>query len=40
MRGRRVDLLEQNRDEDADALDELESVSEGGEFESFADRLS
>lgn len=34
-----VDLLAQNRDEDRDALDELESVSEGGEFESFVDRL-
>ncbi|WP_435181989.1 ferritin-like domain-containing protein [Halorussus sp. AFM4] len=34
-----VDLLEQNRDEDRAALDELESVSEGGEFESFVDRL-
>jgi len=34
-----VDLLEQNRDEDAAALDTLESVSEGGEFESFIDRL-
>jgi ferritin-like metal-binding protein YciE len=34
-----VDLLEQNRDEDAAALETLESVSEGGEFESFVDRL-
>lgn len=34
-----VDLLEQNRDEDEAALDELESVSEGGEFQSFIDRL-
>ncbi|MFC4451430.1 ferritin-like domain-containing protein [Halorussus aquaticus] len=34
-----VDLLEQNRDEDREALDTLESVSEGGEFESFIDRL-
>ncbi|NHN61234.1 MULTISPECIES: ferritin-like domain-containing protein [Halorussus] len=37
--GEAVDLLAQNRDEDRDALDELESVSEGGEFESFVDRL-
>lgn len=34
-----VDLLEQNRDEDEAALDDLESVSEGGEFRSFTDRL-
>ncbi len=34
-----VDLLERNRDEDEDALDELESVSEGGQFQSFVDRL-
>lgn len=34
-----VDLLEENRDEDSDALDELESVSEGAEFESFVDKL-
>ncbi|WP_170977387.1 YciE/YciF ferroxidase family protein [Halorussus salinisoli] len=34
-----VDLLEQNRDEDEAALAELESVSEGAEFESFIDRL-
>jgi ferritin-like metal-binding protein YciE len=34
-----VDLLEKNRDEDRAALDELESVSEGGEFQSFIDRL-
>lgn len=34
-----VDLLERNRDEDRAALDTLESVSEGGEFESFVDRL-
>ncbi|UPV76392.1 ferritin-like domain-containing protein (plasmid) [Halorussus limi] len=34
-----VDLLEQNRNEDKDALDSLESVSEGAEFQSFIDRL-
>ena len=37
--GEVVDLLEQNRDEDRAALEELESVSEGGEFQSFIDRL-
>lgn len=37
--GEAVGLLEQNRDEDEEALDDLESVSEGGEFQSFTDRL-
>jgi ferritin-like metal-binding protein YciE len=37
--GEVIDLLERNRDEDRAALDELESVSEGGEFQSFIDRL-
>lgn len=34
-----VDLLERNYEEDQQALDTLESVSEGTEFESFTDRL-
>lgn len=34
-----VDLLERNLSEDEDALAELESVPEGGEFRSFTDRL-
>ena len=34
-----VDLLEANYEEDRDALEDLEDVSEGSEFRSFADRL-